>query len=414
MTTAERGARLALGALLALAAPAGAADQETIFVVNPTTTKVTFVVKAPASTPAGETLWISGDRAELGNWSGQGLALAAAGERTWTATIGLPVGATFEYKVTRGDWNRVEKDAHGGEVANRQWTVRTSDTLRIEVATWRDQVEAPGSAARPHTLTGDVRRHPAFASRHVTPRDVLVWLPPGYDVQSARRYPVVYFLDGQNVFDGATSFIPGEEWGADEAADRLVRSGRMAPCILVAVPNSSARIDEYTWVPDPGHGGGKAAAHQRFLLEELKPFVDRTYRTLPDAAHTGVVGSSLGGLAALDLLLEHPEAVSMAGVVSPAVWWAGNEIVTRTLAGHGHTGRVWVDIGTAEGSAKATEPQPWLEGARALRDALQKRGWREDVDLHYEEIEGARHNEAAWRARVDRVLLFLVGPAAGR
>jgi predicted alpha/beta superfamily hydrolase len=387
------------GLTLAIAGPAHGAP------------RVTFVVTAPASTPAGDVVWVSGDHASLGAWNGAGLALARAGDGTWRATLELPAGTTLEFKVTRGDWNRVEKDAAGGEIANRAWTVRGDDTVRVEVKTWRDQVEKPG-AARASTITGTVQRLGAVSSKFVATRDVIVWLPPGYADEPTRRYPVVYFLDGQNVFDGATSFIPGEEWGADEAADRLIRAGLLPPCLLVAVANTSARMDEYTLARDEEHGGGKAALHQRFVLEELKPRIDREFRTRPDAAHTGVVGSSLGGLAALDLLLEHPQQVGMAGCVSPAVWWAGGEIVERVRHGRGHPGRVWLDIGTAESTARATGERPWMEGAQALHAALVARGWRDGADLHYEEIDGARHNEAAWRARVDRVLLFLLAPAA--
>ena len=91
-----------------------------------------------------------------------------------------------------------------------------------------------------------------------------MWLPPGYATSPERRYPVVYFHDGQNVFDAATSFL-GIEWGADEAAGRMVRDGKLAPCILVAVANSPERIAEYTPVADPGRGGGRAADYARFL-----------------------------------------------------------------------------------------------------------------------------------------------------
>jgi hypothetical protein len=141
---------------------------------------VTFVVRPPAEPPAGEELWVSGDRAELGNWSGTGLALARGADGAWSATLPLPAGTAFEFKVTRGGWERVEKAAGGGEVANRRFTVTGADTVRVDVVAWRDQFEKPG-APRASTLTGDVRRHAAFASRFVGTRDVLVWLPPGYD-----------------------------------------------------------------------------------------------------------------------------------------------------------------------------------------------------------------------------------------
>jgi len=367
---------------------------------------VTFVVLVPVSTPAASVVWISGDRPELGAWNGVGVRLAPVADGVWTATVALPVGAAFEYKVTRGGWDTVEKDARGGEIANRRGAATGGDdTLRIEVGAWRDQTETP--AARVSTITGEVRRHEAFPSRHVAPRDVLVWLPPGYEREPRRRYPVVYFHDGQNVFDGATSFLPGQEWGADEAADRLIRAGRIPPCILVAVANTPERAREYTADVDPRHGGGGSSAYFRFLVEELVPFVDTTYRTRTGPRHTAVIGSSLGGLAALDLGLAHPGRFGRVGCVSPAVWWADAAIVRRVRTGPRPPVRVWVDIGTAEGTARAGT-RDWVDHARLLRDALVARGWREGGDLRYEEVEGAVHNERAWAARIDRILEFLL------
>ena len=368
---------------------------------------VTFVVRVPPSTPAGTALWLSGDRAELGQWSGTGLRLLPAADGTWSASLPLPAGASFEYKVTRGSWDTVEKDSTGGEMANRRGLAAGGDdTLRIVVGAWRDQTEAP--AARVHTLTGEVRRHDAFPSAFVRARDVLVWLPPGYAAQPNRRYAVVYFHDGQNVFDGATSFIPGQEWRADEAADRLIRSGRLEPFIMVAVANTPDRMADYTSVADPKHGGGRSAAYFRFLVEELLPFVNRTYRTLDDPARTAVVGSSLGGLAALDLGLAHPERFGLVGCVSPAAWWADSAIVGSVRTAARRPLRIWVDIGTAEGTSPDAGPGVWMEHSRRLRDVLVARGWREGADLHYEEVEGARHNEAAWAARIERILEFLL------
>lgn len=361
---------------------------------------IRFEVRVPVTTPRDAVLWLSGDRAELGGWNGAGLALAASGGGLHVGTLELPVGTTFEFKVTRGSWETVEKDVAGGELVNRRGVARAhADTIRIDVATWRDT--GGPVAPRAHTLTGEIRRHGPLPSKYVSARSVLVWLPPGYVDSPKRRYGVVYLHDGQNVFDGATSFIPGQEWGADEAADRLIRGRRTPPFIMVAVPNSSSRMSEYTSARDGRHGGGGSAEYFRFLKEELKPFIDRTYRTMKDPAHTAVIGSSLGGLASLDLGLTHPGTFGLIGCVSPSVGWADSAIVHRVLAGSKRPLRIWLDIGTAEGTPAV------VQETRALRDALLARGWREGGDLHYQEFEGAAHNEAAWSARVEAILEWL-------
>lgn len=368
---------------------------------------LTIVVRPPATTPADATLWLSGDLPELGNWSGAGLRLSRRPDGTHAGSLVLPPGTPFEYKVTRGGWTTVEKAANGAEIANRRAQAPAAgDTLRITVAAWRDQTEAP--VERPSTLTGDVRRHERFPSAHVPPRDVLVWLPPGHDADSTRRLPVIYFHDGQNVFDGATSFLPGREWRADETADRLVRSGAVPPFIIVAVANTPARMSEYTSASDARHGGGGSGAYFRFLDEELRPFIERTYRTRTDAAGNGVVGSSLGGLAALELGLSRPDRFGLVGCMSPSVGWSDSAIMRRVRREPHTPLRIWLDMGTEEGGAATDGVREPVRQARALRDALVSRGWREGADLHYEEVSGAAHHEDAWSARLDRILTWLL------
>jgi predicted alpha/beta superfamily hydrolase len=365
---------------------------------------VRFVVQVPDSTPAGAAVWLAGDAEALGGWAPAGVRLEALGGGRHTGVVALERGRTIEFKVTRGSWETVEKGPAGEELANRRLTASDDDTVRVTVAAWRDQTEK--AAPRAPTFTGDVRRHPRLHSRFVRDRDVLVWLPPGYDAEPRRRYPVVYFHDGNNVLDAATSFI-GVEWGADEAADRLVRAGRVPPLIVVAVYNTPDRVAEYTWVPEPGHGGGRAAAYLRYLVDELKPSVDSTWRTLPGAEHTAVIGSSLGGIVSLWMALERPDVFSRVGCVSPAAWWGGSDLARRVAAAERLPARLWMDVGTAEGTVGADERR-WLTDARALRDAVAGHRRAARTAFHYEEVEGARHDERAWAARLDRVLEFLL------
>ena len=264
-------------------------------------------------------------------------------------------------------------------------------------------------AQQPHTLTGDIRTHKSFHSNILkNDREVIVYLPSGYDASKRKRYSVFYMHDGQNLFDGATSFIPGQEWRVDETAERLIAAGKIEPLIIVGVYNTKDRIDEYTPAADAKYKlGGKADLYGRMLVEELKPFIDSQYRTKRDAKHTGLAGSSLGGLASLYLALKYPNVFGRAGVVSPSVWFAGKNIVHYVEAlPKKRNVRLWIDMGTKEGRTPE-EAQQSDDDARLLRDALVKKGWRIGKDLSYFEAEGAEHNEAAWAARVEPILTFL-------
>jgi predicted alpha/beta superfamily hydrolase len=271
-------------------------------------------------------------------------------------------------------------------------------------------IAATSPAQRAHTLTGDIRIHKDFHSKILNnDRNVIVYLPPGYDKEKQRSYSVLYFHDGQNLFDGATSYIPGQEWRLDEAAQSLIAAGKIEPLIIVGVYNTGKdRVDEYTPVAEPKYkAGGKADLYGRLLVEELKPFIDKTYRTKKEAAHTGLGGSSLGGLVSIYLGLKYPNVFGRLAVVSPSVWWGNNQIVHYVEAQKKKPSlRVWLDIGTKEGR-DAAEAQTTVDGARLLKETLIKKGWKLGRDLKYFEAEGAEHNERAWAARSDQMLQFL-------
>ena len=265
------------------------------------------------------------------------------------------------------------------------------------------------TALRPHlrhTLTGDIRFHRRFHSHFLaSDRDVIVYLPPGYRRLRTRRYPVLYMHDGQNLFDGATSFVPGKDWQVDETAERLIKDGDVEPLIIVGIYNTGVdRVDEYTPTRDESrNAGGKADLYGRMIVEELKPFIDSRYRTLGDREHTGLGGSSLGGLVTLYLGLKYTDVFGKLAVVSPAAWWDNRAITrqVRSLVAKPAT-RIWLDIGTEEG--RNGEPVKEVE---LLKDALIEKGWIAGVDFNYVVAEGAVHDEAAWAARVEPILRFL-------
>ena len=259
---------------------------------------------------------------------------------------------------------------------------------------------------------GRLRLHRGFASRYLsTRRDLAVYLPPGYG-ESSRRYPVFYLQDGQNLFDPATAF-GGQDWRADITADAMICRGEIQPVILVGIYHTGVhRISEYTPTRDRRlRKGGKAERHAQMLAREIKPFIDREYRTLKGSRHTAAGGSSLGALAALAAAFRYPRVFGAAALLSPSVWWDGRSTVESVQAFRSASRpRIWLDIGTAEGGA----PHSVVEDARQLRDAFTDKGWREGLDLEYREIEGAGHSEAAWGARFGSVLAWLFperGPA---
>jgi len=246
-------------------------------------------------------------------------------------------------------------------------------------------------------------KHQLFPSRFLrNQRDLIIYLPPGYHSQPHRKFPVLFLHDGQNLFDGATSFIPGMDWHVGQTADHSISEGRVEPLIIVGIYNAGKqRLQEYTPTKMPRLGGGRASRYARFLTEEVRPFVEYNYRILGGAENTGIGGSSLGGLVSLFLGLRMPHIFGKIAALSPSVWW-NQRVILRfaQTAQVNQRPRVWLDIGTCEGGRI-------VEDVERFRDILLTKGWRWDQDLHYERVEGAEHNEAAWAQRVGPFLQFL-------
>jgi len=255
-------------------------------------------------------------------------------------------------------------------------------------------------------LKSRLRLHQQFPSRlEDEKRDFIVYLPPLYDEQPKRRFPVLYMQDGQNLFDPGTAFAKGNYWRMGETADERIAAGEIEPLIIVGIYNTGQhRINEYTPVEDRRLGGGQADAYGQMLVEELKPFVDRSYRTLPGAAHCGLGGSSLGGLVTLYLGLRYSRMFSKLAVMSPSVWWR-NRAILKTVAQIRRKPdlKIWLDVGTKES-------QRALPDARELQCALLKKGWVPGDDLSYLEVPDAEHTESAWAQRVAPMLKFLFPP----
>lgn len=246
-------------------------------------------------------------------------------------------------------------------------------------------------AGHPHTVTGQVRVLPALHSHQLdNDRDVLVYLPPGYD-STDHRYPVLYMQDGQNLFDAGTSF-GGEEWHVDETLEALAAEGLEA--IAVGLPHTNEnRLHEYNPSAE-----GRGENYLAFVTDTVKPLIDAAFRTQPDRAHTGLLGSSMGGLISLYGFFLRPAVFGLAGVLSPALWYAGSMIYDLVSSAPYVPGRLYLDHGTRENTAGR------------MAQLLRRKGYRDEIDLRYVKEEGGEHNERAWARRLPDALRFLLRP----
>jgi enterochelin esterase-like enzyme len=320
--------------------------------------------------------------------------------------LGHSVNLDHAAKATRADASLFV--LAGGKHEQASWATMLPVFLR-----WAHAVHAP-----PLNATGSTESWQRMPSRHVGARDVDVWLPPGYGSDPQRRYPVLYMHDGQNLFDPALGYT-GVDWDIDGAMTRLIDAGQIREAIVVGVWNTPLRFAEYmpkapvrTEMVGSGIDGrpvGRADdirsdEYLRFLVEELKPFVDAQYRTLPGRDDTSIMGSSMGGLISLYAAAQYPDVFGGVGAVSTH-WPACDGCVIDWLGAHlpdPRTHRLYFDHGTATLDALYPPFQARMD------EQLRERGYVEGKNAMTRRFESAEHNEAAWRARVEIPLRFLL------
>ena len=236
-------------------------------------------------------------------------------------------------------------------------------------------------------------------------RPLWVYYPPSYDEQPAERFPVVYMHDGQNLFDASYSF-GGVTWDVQGAMDRGAADGSIREAIVIGVGNTANRIWEYTPSEGGGYGGGGASQYVQFLTDELKPQVDRLWRTSSDRLDTAIVGSSLGGLLSACAGVWRPDVFGLVGELSPSTWW-DNTLVIGLVRGSQSSSvkpaRVYVDSGDSGQDNDDVINTGNL--AQAYRDV----GW---IQVQHVIGNGDTHTESSWARRLPGAMTFLLGPRA--
>lgn len=361
--------------------------------------RIRFEIIPPIEGPH-EPVFITGSIPELGDWHA-GSAFALRWEPPFhVGSIDIAAGTRFEYKITRGSWPREAVDAWGHVPENSNFTAFPDTTVRVTVADWKDRY-----AGR---LTTDRVVSDGLAGV----RDLLVWLPPEYSSDLTRRFPVVYFFDGNNIFDPKTSPLTGVDWAADEWCRMLASAGEMPPAILVAVRHPGGHGEDGRSLRDIDLSMDYAgSAFSNFVASELVGYIDSRYRTLAHAGARVLVGASYGGLNACLTAFGNP------GVFQKAICFSTSfEDTAEHLPGQCPSLQSIEDRGTLpstmrmvfafgdEGLDECYEPYH-----RELAGILRAGGWKDGREFQLVQIKGGSHGEGSWRLWLGDAFRFVCG-----
>ncbi len=355
--------------------------------------RMLVVVQTAVALGVGEQVFLTGAGDELGGWRADAVPMTRVDDNRWEVVLSLPGTDPLEFKITRGSWESEEVEADGRVPANRVLKPEDQGRMVLPVAGWKDRVVP----SKERQITGNYRVRSHVRSRfleHV--RDVIIWLPPGYEARATQRFPVLYMHDGRQVFDPGTSTW-GKDWQVDELAQDMILNGELEPFIVVAADCTEARRDEYA----PARKGDD---YVRFLIEELKPAVDAEWRTDPERSY--LAGSSMGGLISFYAAWKRPDVYAGAACLSPAfVERYGLECFRMVEADRGKLPdlKLFLSCGGASGLEAEL-----LNGTLKMADLLRNVGFPEkDMTVRIESW--AEHNEEAWARMTPHWLRFLFG-----
>ena len=335
----------------------------------------------PPFHPSGSEIYMAGS---FNGWNpaDKNYKLRRSSKGTYSLSLLLPPGE-YEYKFTRGGWDKAECKTSGEALENRHLTIpgnATNYNLNIEEWTDRFPAKVKESTASKNVHIIDTA---FFIPQLKRTRRVWIYLPEDY-AQSKKHYSVLYMQDGQNVFDEATAY--SGEWGVDEYLDTL--QDRQKECIVVAVDHGGLkRLNEYDPYNNKRFGKGEGGAYADFLVKTLKPFIDKQYRTKPSKENTFIAGSSMGGLISLYTILKYPGVYGGAGIFSPALWIAPKLYDYMKRQGKKLDTDIYFYGGTKEDSAMV----PNIEKAVSVLEKVSKSTIKTAIG------EGEHHSEAAWR-----------------
>ncbi len=332
----------------------------------------------------------------LNGWNPHDLNYAFSPDSLGTWILHLPsVADTFEYKLSRGSWKTVEVAADGRDVPNRIFTA-ACDTVKLTVEGWRD-MQPRGQAIS--TASKSVRYLPTSMRMPQLNRNrtIRLYLPPNY--ADGGPFPVIYMHDGQNLFDDATSFAG--EWHVDEILDSLYTYRGFSAIVVAIYNDDSERLNEYSpWRNDSLGAGGDGDKYVRFIVETLKPFIDKHYRTDPRSQSTSIIGSSMGGLITLYAALEYPEVFGGAAVLSPSLWFSPKIYDYLQKSGRKYDRKIYMVVGEKEG-------EMMVANVSKAADLLREKWFSNDSSLKVKVVPDGRHAERFWSRELGEAIRYL-------
>ena len=354
-------------------------------------TKITFVISA-YKLDDSSSVYITGNEEKIGEWDPALIKLNKDQGNRWKIELSFPKGTKLEYKFTLGGWNMEALNDKGEAPNNSVLNVVTDTIVSVTINHWGNA--APRTASFHGQITGEVKYHRSFQGKELLPRDIIVWLPPSYEKEKLKRYPVLYAHDGQNLFDPSTSSF-GVDWQLDETADSLIKQGKIKEIIIVGIYNTRERRQEY-------YTGDTGESYMKFIVKELKPFIDKTYRTLSDRGNTASMGSSAGGLVSFMLVWKYNDVFSKAACISPAFFIRGLDYITPVLDDKEKRNdiKIYIDCGGVGLDSLL------LVGAEKMLSALKEKGYKKGKDYTRFFDKTGEHNEQNWARRLWRPLEF--------
>lgn len=355
---------------------------------SPSSEGVTIELYSP-DLPDTCQVYLTGSIPALGNWNPSAVQMQKVREKTWRFTLSDKIPELIEYKFTLGSWEQEASGANGLPLQNFVLKTKGDTLVKHDIYFWLN--------GKPRIfegrVIGNVKYHENMQGNEILERTVVVLLPADYEQNTAKKYPVLYMHDGQNLFDPQTSSF-GVDWQIDETLDSLAKIGEIEIPIVVGIYNTRERTEDYT----PGRQNKK---YMQFVVETVKPYIDKNYRTKTDRMHTSIGGSSYGGLVSFMLAWEYPQVFSKAFCLSPAFKVGKIDYVENVMKSEKKDLKFYIDNG---GIGLEEQLQPGIDD---MLNALQSKGYRENIDFFWILDKEARHFESDWAYRMPKAFQLM-------